>query len=125
MTSEVKWQNYLHDATDALLTGDSIDNVRENYGISYGEDDEWIDLLEDIHTVMVQVQPSQQFSGRLKDELMGVERTGVVWSIRRVPARVQMAALAAILSGFLLILQRIFLTDSVSSENPSALQEES
>jgi hypothetical protein len=125
MTSEVKWQNYLNDATEALLVDDSVDNIREHYGIPYGEGDDLIGLIESINSVMTEVQPSKQFSRHLKDELMGVEHTGVVWRIRRMPARVQMAALAAILSGFLLILQRIFLADTTSSESSSAFQEES
>jgi hypothetical protein len=123
MKSEVKWQNYLNDATDAILAGEPVDTIREHYGIHYGDDD-LIALVENINATMVSVQPSKQFSNRLKDELMGVERTGVVWQIRRLPARVQMAAMAAILSGFLIILQRIFLANNVSGKSHSALQED-
>ena len=124
MTSEIKWQNYLDEATTALLAGDSIEVVREEYGIPYHEAHQLMSLVEDINTTMVEVQPSKQYTRNLKDELMGVERTSVVWRIRRMPARVQLAALAAILSGFLIILQRIFMMGN-NTPAESALQEDS
>lgn len=123
MTSEVKWQNYLNDATEAFLAGESLEEVREEYGVPYQEAHELMSLVEEINTSLTVVEPSKQFSQHLKDELMGVERTGMVWRIRRLPARVQLAALAAILSGFLLIVQRIFWMGN-HTPRESALQEE-
>jgi hypothetical protein len=124
MASEVKWQNYLNDATEAFLAGESLESLREEYGIPYQEAHDLMSLVENINNTMIEVQPSKQFSRNLKDELMGLERTGMVWRIRHLPARVQLAALAAILSGFLIILQRFFLIDS-DARSENALQEKS
>jgi len=106
MTSDVQWQNYLNEATDAILTGDDVNGIRSRYGISHKDDTELIGLIEKLNGSFEAVQPTTQFSARLKDELMGVERTGVVWRIRRLPARVQWAAIvAAILGGVLIVIQ--------------------
>ncbi len=108
MTSDVQWQNYLNEATDTILAGEKVDSVRSRYGISYQDDQELIKLIENLDKSFVQVEPSTQFTNRLKEELTGVEQTGVVWRIRRLPARVQWAAVvAAILGGVLIVLQRL------------------
>lgn len=111
MTSDVQWQNYLNDVSDAILTGDDVNGIRSRYGISHKDDTELIDLIETLNGSFEVVEPPTQFSARLKDELMGVERRGVVWSIRRLPARVQwaavVAAIAGILGGVLIVIQRL------------------
>lgn len=113
MTSEVQWQNYLNEVTDAILLGEPSENIRSRYGINYRDDVKLIDLIEQLDNSLVPVEPSKEFTNRLKDELMGVERTGVVWRIRRLPARVQWAAIvAALLGGVLIIIQRFMSASS-------------
>ena len=108
MTSDVKWQNYLNEATDAILAGENVDSIQSRYGISHRDDRELIDLIENLDKSFVSIEPSTQFANRLKNELTGVERRGVVWRIRRLPARVQWAAIvAAIIGGVLIVLQRL------------------
>ncbi|MEO1288773.1 MAG: hypothetical protein AAFV93_13475, partial [Chloroflexota bacterium] len=110
MTSDVQWQNYLDEVSDALLTGNhqQIDKLRSKYGIAYKDDHQLVSLIEDMNQSFMTVEPSAQFSSRLKNELIGVEQTGVVWRIRKLPARVQWAAIVAtILGGGLLVLQRL------------------
>lgn len=128
MTSDVQWQNYLSEATDAILTGDSVDGIRSHYdGISYTDDKELIDLIEGLDKSFPVVEPSAQFSLRLKDELIGEERTSVVWRIRRLPARVQRAAIVAALLGGVLIVFQWFTGEGqgLHGEEPSRLPEES
>ena len=108
MTSDVKMQNLVNEVTDALLAGENIDNVRRKHDVSRVESDELINLIERINHSMQKVEPSTQFAKSLKAELLGEQRTGVVGQIRKLPARVQYAAVVAIIGGFLLILRRMF-----------------
>lgn len=127
MTSDVQWQNYLNDATDAILTGESVDGVRSHYGISYTDDKELINLIENLDNSFPLVEPSPQFSLLLKDELIDVERRGVVWRIRRLPARVQWAAIVTAILGGVLIVFQWFAGEGrgLHSEEHSRLPEES
>jgi len=127
MTSDVQWQNYLNEASDTILAGEKVDAVRARYGISYQEDQDLIELIENLDRSFVSVEPSPQFASRLKDELVGVERSSVVWRIRRLPARVQWAAIvAAILGGVLIILQQLTgAGDRLHQEERTRIPEES
>jgi hypothetical protein len=116
MTSDVKMQNLVNDVTDALLTGESVDSARRKYDVSRAESDELIHLIERINRSMEKVEPSAQFSKNLKADLLGEQRTGVVGRIRTLPARVQYAAVVAIVGGFLLILQRMFFGDHEAAQ---------
>ena len=108
MTSDVQWQNYLTDVTHAIQSHETVDTVRARYGISYKEDKDLLDLIEQLDGSIQVVQPSSQFANRLKDDLMGTQKTGVVWRIRRLPARVQWAAIVtAIIGGVLIVIQRL------------------
>ncbi|MEL7436858.1 MAG: hypothetical protein AAFN11_23165, partial [Chloroflexota bacterium] len=108
MTSEVQWQNYLSDITDAVFAEDDINAIRDQYGIDFREDRDLVSLIEQLNTNLQSVQPSEKFTRNLKAELLSGERTGVVWRIRRLPARVHFAAIiAASLGGVLLVIQRL------------------
>lgn len=109
MTSTIHMQNFLSEATDAVLTGENLDSVRNRYNIFSTEGEDLIDLIEQINKTMVAVEPAPQFQRRLKAELMGKPQAGMVWRIRRMPARVQFAAVAAILTTFIVILQRVIM----------------
>jgi len=111
MTSDVKRQNLINDVTDALLAGENIDNVRNRYDVPRAESDDLIELIERINHAMNRVEPSPQFAKRLKAELTGEQRIGVVGRIRKLPTRVQMAAAAALMGGFWLLIRRRFLGD--------------
>ena len=116
MSSDVKMQNLVNDVTDALLAGESVDSARRKHDVSRAESDELVDLIERINRSMEKVQPSPQFAKSLKAELMGEQPSGVVGRIRTLPARVQYAAVVAIVGGFLLLLQRMFFGDHESAQ---------
>ena len=108
MTSEVQWQNYLSDLTDAVFAEDDVNRIRDKYGIDFREDRDFVTLIEQLNTNLRPVQPSEKFARSLKADLLSDERTGVVWRIRRLPARVHLAAIiAASLGGVLLVIQRL------------------
>lgn len=125
MTSDVKVQDFLATATDAIITGDAdLDDLGLEYGISIDEVASWRPLLHQLNDTLVPVQPSARFSEQLKLELMG-EETTLLWRIRRMPARVQMAAVLALLGGFALILRGRFVPnagDTDTEEIPAPLR---
>ncbi|MDQ7026330.1 MAG: hypothetical protein Q9P01_16975 [Anaerolineae bacterium] len=112
MASDVKMQNLVTDVTDALLAGESVDNARRKHDVFSAEGQDLIELIERIHRSMEQVEPAPQFAKNLKADLLGEQSTGVVLRLRKLPARVQYAALAALIGGFVLLLQRMFLGES-------------
>ncbi|MGB7338775.1 MAG: hypothetical protein WBC91_07780 [Phototrophicaceae bacterium] len=126
MTSDVQWQNYLNEATDAILAGESVSKTRTKYGISYTDDHHLLDLVNNLNQTFLPVEPSAQFSTRLKNDLLGIEQTGVVWRIRRLPARVQWAAIVAtLLGGGLIVLQRLTNAgNSLRTEDRTRIPEE-
>ena len=121
MTSDVKMQNLMSDVTDAILSGESVDAVRTRYGVARHESDELTDLVMNLNRAMVQVEPSLQFKRRLKADLME-QNVSVFWRLRRMPTRVRFAAVAAVVGGFALILQRLFIGEPKTTED-NALQE--
>lgn len=127
MTSDVQWQNYLSEITDAVLIGDPVEDIHMTYGIAYRDDKFFIDLIEQLDDALVTVEPTKQFSNRLKNELMGIEHTGVVGHIRRLPARVQWAAIvAAAIGGVLIVIQRLTgAGDSLQTEERQTIPDES
>ncbi|MGJ3240677.1 MAG: hypothetical protein ACFE0Q_18355 [Anaerolineae bacterium] len=113
MISDVQWQNYLNEVTDAILTGDDVEIVRSRYGIVYKEDRDLIDLIETLDQSFRPVAPSSQFTNRLKDDLLEIERPSLFGKIRRLPARVQWTAIVtAVIGGILIVLQRIAGTEN-------------
>jgi len=124
MTSDVNMQNLLTDVTDALLVGDNIDSVRWDYDMPRKDSDELLHMIERIHQTMVVVEPSPKFARNLNADLLAGRQAGVMGRLRGLPARVQVAAVAAILGGFMLILRRLFLGESVVQHpEENALQE--
>ncbi|MEO1165488.1 MAG: hypothetical protein AAFV98_17010 [Chloroflexota bacterium] len=126
MTSEVQWQNYLSDITDAVFAEDDINAIRDQYGIDFREDRDLVSLIEQLNTNLQSVQPSEKFTRNLKAELLSGERTGVVWRIRRLPARVHFAAIiAASLGGVLLVIQRLMgAGEKLTEEHKSPIPDE-
>lgn len=123
MNSETQMQAYLSEMTDALLAGEDVERVRRQYeDIDAAERAELDDLLQRLDARLEPVTPRAEFKARLKADLLDEPQpTGVLWQIRKLPARVQMAAVAALVGGFMLIVQRRFLGEdpahSTSSES--------
>jgi hypothetical protein len=129
MKSDVTWQNYLDDATDTILADKPLEPIRKLHNISANEDGKLIGLIQDLNSNLVEIKPSPQFSKQLKAELMGIEQKGVVWRIRKMPARVQIAAIIAAalggLGGALLIIQGVLIGMRARTSKPNTVPEES
>jgi hypothetical protein len=127
--SDVTWQNYLEDATDAIIADKPLEPIRKLHNMTASEDGKFIGLIQDLNSNLVEIKPSPTFAKELKAELMGQEQEGVVWRIRKMPARVQIAAIIAAvlggLGGVLLIIQGIVMGMRSRSTKPNTVPEES
>ena len=98
-TSDVQLENLLSAVTDALLAERSdIDAIVSQYDVPRGSVDAMISLIRRLHLLLVGVQPSRRFVRRLKHDLIGSPRQGVLARVRYLPARVQIAAGVALIS---------------------------
>lgn len=128
MKSDVTWQNYLEEATEVIIADKPLEPVRRLHNITAAEDMKFIGIIQDLHCNLVEIKPSPQFAKQLKEDLLGVEQQGVVWRIRKMPARVQIAAIIAAalggIGGILLIIQRLW-DSRARAAKPQTAPEES
>jgi len=107
MNSENQIQDLLSAVTDALLAGDkNIDPIVNRYQVSRAQVDNLVTIIRRLHVTLVGAQPSQQFVNRLQQDLMGAREQTVLTRVRHLPARVQVAAIIAVLAGFMLFQRR-------------------
>lgn len=129
MKSDVTWQNYLDDATNAIIADKPLEPIRKLHNMSSSEDAKLIGLIQDLNVNLVEIKPSAAFAKQLKADLLGVEEKGLVPRIRKMPARVQIAAIIAAvlggLGGILLLIQGIWGGMKARSTKPSTIPEES
>ena len=127
--SDVTWQNYLDDASNAIIADKPLEPIRKLHNMTASEDSKLIGIIQDLNSNLVEIKPSPQFAKELKAELMGQEQVGVVWRIRKMPARVQIAAIIAAvlggLGGIVLIIQGIVMGMRSRSTKPNTVPEES
>jgi hypothetical protein len=105
-------QDMLAAVTDAMLTGGSVDRILKQYNLPKQEVATFLTLITLLHRTIVGVKPSRRFAQRLKQDLMGAPRMGVIGQIRYLPPRVQIAAGVAVVAGFLLLARRRLLADA-------------
>lgn len=99
--------------TDAIIADDTaIDGIVSRYGVPRGDVEPFIHLVRRLHLVLVGVRPSRRFVRRLQAELLGQQRIGVIGRIRYLPPRVQIAAMVAVVAGFMLISRRRIALDA-------------
>jgi hypothetical protein len=112
--SDVKMQDFLAALTDALIAEDAsepeLEQLLARYDLPRQDATAWAlaKLVKRLRLSFAPVQPSARFSRKLKDDLMGVPQTDLVERWRRLPARVQMAALFTLMGGFVLFLRARF-----------------
>jgi hypothetical protein len=125
--TDVRMQNLIADVTEAMIEGEptNVDVLRVRYGVSRAEATELVELVEQLHHSMTEVEPTPQFRRQLKQDLLGEAETVTLWRIWRQPARVQVATVAVLISGFFLLVRRLFFggTASDKAQDDSALRE--
>lgn len=105
-SADVNMQNLLDAITVALQHDDDIEHLTQNSPVPREEMDRLVDVIQSLHTTLVPVAPSAQFANRLQGELMGTRPRNVVTTVRQMPARVHIAAIVAVVAGFVLIVYR-------------------
>ena len=116
MMTDVMMQDLLSDLTDAVMLGteaEDLEAIQLQYDLSpeYTVDD-LLPIIIELDDVLVEVHPRPAFAASLKSELVGVQYDRLMWRIRKLPPRVHVAALMAIMGGALLILRRRFSSGS-------------
>lgn len=100
-------QDLLAAVTDALLDEEKhLDHILRQYNTSPQQAAGFITLIQRLQRTLVGVQPSKRFVRRLKQDLIAIEQYNVITRVRRLPARVQIAAGIALIAGFMLISRR-------------------
>lgn len=126
--SDVNMQDYLAALTDALMVDEPSDAELEALMTRYDvprRDAQALalaKLVKRLRGALQPVQPSVRFSRKLKDELMGVPQTDLVGRWRRLPARVQMAALFTLMGGFALFLRARLTLGTSTSPTPEEVR---
>jgi hypothetical protein len=97
---------FLNAATDAVIDQRTIPAAwSEHYDVTPSEAASWLALIRGLSAALVLVKPSKSFSGHLKSELIGRDRT-MVERVRQLPPRVQIAATLAVAAGLWLLARR-------------------
>lgn len=117
-TTDLKFADLLAAVTDALLAQQQdIDHIVRQYDVPRSSVDGLISLIHRLHLMLVGQQPSDKFVRRLKQDLVG-GHSGVIHSLRYLPARVQIAAGVALVAGFMLFARRRLIDDAKPPEVP-------
>lgn len=105
--------------TSRLQSGESIEALMAQSENPQSELDDVIEIVQSLHASLTPLNPSSAFAGGLDAELRNGS-PGEVGRLRRVPARLSVAAILAVIAGFVVfMLRRIF-----GSEAAADLQEE-
>lgn len=116
-------ENQLHSTLDTITArlqgGDAVEQLIAEAESAQGDVGEFVDVIQSLHASLIPVSPSQEYTDRLRADLLD-GRPGVVKRLRRMPPRVHVAAILAVCAGCVLfVLRRIF-----GSETAQDIQEE-
>jgi hypothetical protein len=114
MTNHNELENLLSAVTDALLADEraNLDQIVNRYAVQRHEVEGLIGLVRKLHVTLVGAQPSRRFVSRLRNDLVGTQRTNIVNRVRYLPPRVQIAAGIALVAGFMLLTRRRLIDDA-------------
>lgn len=106
--SEVRLENLLAAVTDAMLADETdLDRIFERYAISRSDVQDLLGIIQRLKVTLVGVRPGRRYVARLKHDLVAQsEQRNVIDRWRTLPARVQIAAVLALLAGFVLLSRR-------------------
>ena len=110
--SDARLEDFLAAVTDALLADEDAEREMEQLMKRHAlpvhdvEALELARLIKRLRAALVRVQPAPRFARSLKHDLIGTSQADPLLRWRRLPARVQLAALAALFGGFALLLNR-------------------
>ena len=114
MTNHNELENLLSAVTDALLADEhaNLDPIVSRYAVPRHDVEGLVGLVRKLHVTLVGAQPSRRFVNRLRNDLVGAQRTNIVNRVRYLPPRVQIAAGIALVAGFVLLNRRRLIDDA-------------
>ncbi|MBA3870781.1 MAG: hypothetical protein H0X30_16700 [Anaerolineae bacterium] len=114
MTNHNDLENLLSAVTDALLADEraNLDQIVNRYAVPRHEVEGLVGIVRKLHLTLVGAQPSRRFVNRLRNDLVGTQRTNIVNRVRYLPPRVQIAAGIALVAGFMLLSRRRLIDDA-------------
>lgn len=104
-TSELKPQDLLDSVTESIQYGEEVESADVESPQPDARVAGLISIIRDLDSTLVAVEPSAEFSDQLRSQLLG-ERSSVMKRVRQMPARVHVAAVLAVIAGFVLIWTR-------------------
>ena len=117
MTTNSRTQDLLDILTEAVLgKQDNLDDIIQQHNIPHDQIEGLVDLVQKLHAVFVNQQPSGNFIKQLKRDLLG-QNDQVLAPLRNLRGRAQIAAGAAGLAAFAgvtLMIARRYLGESSS-----------
>ena len=114
MTNHNELENFLSAVTDALMADErtNLDHIVNRYAVPKNEVVGLVGLVRKLHMTLVGAEPSRRFVNRLRNDLVGTQRTNIVNRVRYLPPRVQIAAGIALVAGFMLLTRRRLIDDA-------------
>ncbi|MDE2859643.1 MAG: hypothetical protein OXN94_17485 [Chloroflexota bacterium] len=113
--ADAKAQDFVDDITGALQQGNSLDPLVD---LPDGAREEVVDLvsvIQGLRDTLLPVEPSAEFAAHLKTQLLESE-AGLAARLRKMPARLHVAAILALFAGFSLLLSRRLFGASAAQE---------
>lgn len=106
--SEVRLENLLAAVTDAMLADETeLDRIFERYAISRVDVEALLNIIHRLKVTLVGVRPGRRYVARLRHDLMSqADQRNMIDRWRTLPARVQIAAVLALMAGFVLLSRR-------------------
>ena len=114
MTNHNDLENLLSAVTDALLADEraNLDQIVNRYSVPRHDVEGLVGIVRKLHMTLVGAQPSRRFVNRLRNDMVGTQRTNIVNRVRYLPPRVQIAAGIALVAGFMLLSRRRLIDDA-------------
>lgn len=103
--SELKTQDLLDSVTESIQRGGDVESADLESPQPDAREAGLISIIRDLDSTLVAVEPSAEFSDQLRSQLLG-ERSSVMKRVRQMPARVHVAAVLAVIAGFVLLWTR-------------------
>ncbi len=117
--SDSQAQDMLEAITAGIQAGDEIETVSKGSGASAAGMQGYAEIIQALQSILTPLEPRPEFARQLHADLLD-QQQGVVERMRQLPARLQIAAILALIAGCLLFLtRRLF-----GSESAAEIQEE-
>ncbi len=113
-------QDLLDAVTEAIINEEEgLDQIVTRYDVPRSDVEGLVNLVHRLHVALVGVRPSRRFAQRLRLELMGEQRRGVISRVRYLPPRVQIAGAIVLVGGFMLLRHRHHSVQADAQEVPA------